>query len=157
MLRSLTVQTKIRCKPVKGFTLIELMIVVAVVGVIAALAYPSYVDSVRKGKRSDAQSALMEVAQKEETYYARNATYTADMRLLGYAHQNWNNVKGGSSKVYYQARVSAADANHYILLAKPKAGTDQVNDTVVRFRLDSSGKRDYKTSDNTWHLGWNAH
>jgi len=157
MLQSLTVQTGAPGKRVKGFTLIELMIVVAVVGVIAALAYPSYVDSVRKGRRSDAQSALMEVAQKEEAYYARNATYTDDMRLLGYTGQHWNDVKGGSSKVYYQVRVNAADANRYVLVADPKAGTDQVNDTVVRFRLNSSGKRDYKTSDNTWHLGWNAH
>jgi type IV pilus assembly protein PilE len=57
----------------KGFTLIEVMIVVALIGILAALAYPSFVDSIRKARRGDAQQGLMEAAQKLETFYARNA------------------------------------------------------------------------------------
>lgn len=52
----------------QGFTLIELMIVVAIVAVLAAIAYPSYSDAVRKGKRGQAKSAMVELAQRAERY-----------------------------------------------------------------------------------------
>jgi type IV pilus assembly protein PilE len=51
-----------------GFTLIELMITVAVVGILAAIAYPAYTSHIRKGKRATAQAALMDIASKEQVY-----------------------------------------------------------------------------------------
>lgn len=63
----------------RGFTLIELMITVAIVAVLAAVAYPSYMDYVRKGKRATAQAALMEVASKEQTYLLDRRQYTATL------------------------------------------------------------------------------
>lgn len=69
----------------KGFTLIELVIVVAIVGILAAVAYPSYVEQVRKGKRADAQSALMDAVNRQEQYFLDNKTYTTDMKALGYS------------------------------------------------------------------------
>lgn len=59
----------------KGFTLIELMIVVAVVGILAAIAYPAYTDSVLKGKRAQARTALLEVMQQQERYMTQSNTY----------------------------------------------------------------------------------
>lgn len=58
-----------------GFTLIELMIVVAIVGLLAAIAYPSYQDQVRKSRRSDGKVALTTVAQKLERCYTVNGSY----------------------------------------------------------------------------------
>lgn len=60
-----------------GFSLIELMIAVAVVGILAAIAYPSYQDYVRKSRRSAAQSVLLEVAQKEQQIFLDIRGYAA--------------------------------------------------------------------------------
>ena len=90
----------------KGFTLIEMMIVIVVIGVIASIAIPSYTNSIRKGRRGDAQQGLMEVANRLEGFYARNATYTTDLSQVGYANAGWNDIRGGSETVYYQIRVN---------------------------------------------------
>lgn len=58
-----------------GFTLVELMIVVAVIGILAAVAYPSYVEYIRQARRADAQSALLELAQFMERRYTTTGSY----------------------------------------------------------------------------------
>jgi type IV pilus assembly protein PilE len=68
----------------RGFTLIELMITVAVIGILAAIAYPSYADYVRKGKRAMAQGALMEIASKEQAYLLDRRVYTNNLANLAY-------------------------------------------------------------------------
>jgi type IV pilus assembly protein PilE len=66
------------CRPsgVKGFTLIELMIVVAVIGILAAIAYPSYQNYVLRAHRADAQAEMMALAQAMERCYTLKNTYT---------------------------------------------------------------------------------
>jgi type IV pilus assembly protein PilE len=60
-----------------GVTLLELMIVVVVVGILAAIAYPSFQDQVRKTRRADGKAALLDTAQQLERCYTRFASYTA--------------------------------------------------------------------------------
>jgi len=125
-----------------GFTLIEVMIVVALIAIIAAIAYPSFLDSVRKSRRADAQQGLMQAAQKLENFYARNAAYTEDLTQVGYANAGWNDLSAGSNTVYYQMQVTPGGcniANCFILQAEPKAGTDQEKDSVCLFTLRSTG------------------
>ncbi len=66
-----------------GFTLIELMVTVAIVGILAAVALPSYRNSVLKSARSEGKSALLEVATRQEQFYLDNKTYTITMAALG--------------------------------------------------------------------------
>lgn len=67
----------------KGFTLIELMVVVMIIGILAAIAYPLYRESVRKGHRRAAQSAMMEIVNQEHQYFVANRAY-ADAATLGF-------------------------------------------------------------------------
>ncbi|MFE8645938.1 type IV pilin protein [Sphingomonas sp. NCPPB 2930] len=68
---------------VRGFTLIELMIVVAVVAILASIAYPSYTESVRKGRRAQARAALVELMQQQERYMTQRNTYLAFTNVAG--------------------------------------------------------------------------
>ena len=68
-------------KKKQGFTIIELMIVLVIVAILLALAYPSYVDYVRKGKRGDAQQALMNWAVNQEIWRSNHTTYATTAQL----------------------------------------------------------------------------
>jgi len=94
-----------------GFTLIELMIVLAVLALLAAVAYPSYRDSVLKGKRAQARGALAELLQEQERYMTQNNTY------LSFA-----NVNGATTPSPVPFKIQAGDspgAASYWLSAQP--------------------------------------
>ncbi len=69
-------------KTKKGFNLIELMITVAIMGILAVVVYPSYTDYVAKGARADGLASLMRVANLQEQFYLDNKQYTEDMKDL---------------------------------------------------------------------------
>lgn len=74
-----TVQAR---KRAAGFTLMELMIVVAIVAILSAIAYPSYQDHIRKSRRAAAQSFLMDVAAKQQQYLIDARTYATSLAEL---------------------------------------------------------------------------
>lgn len=118
----------------KGFTLIELMIVVAIIGLLAAIAIPSYRDFVVRSNRADAKIALAEVANLQEKYYSQFGTYADDLADL-----NFPEAVGD----HYTVSVNNADATTYTLSAVPNAGSGQERDDTdcPEFTLDNFGNR----------------
>jgi type IV pilus assembly protein PilE len=116
-----------RCKRrTSGFTLIELMIVVAVIVVLAMIALPSFIDSVRKGRRSDAFAALTQVQQAQERWRANNPSYNADLTgadSLGLASTT---TPGGN----YELSLSDVGAAGYTVTASAVSGTSQASDSA---------------------------
>lgn len=101
---------KINTKTEHGFTLIELMITVAIVGILAAIAYPSYTEYVLRSNRSEGQAFLNDAAARQERYYAQNNTYADTTAKLGYSTANSANTR-------YVLSISSASATAYTLLA----------------------------------------
>ena len=89
-----------------GFTLIEMMIVVAVVGILAAVAYPSYAEYVRKSRRSDAIAAISKVQQAQERWRASNPAYATTAALLTAAWPNGLGLTASSSGGHYSISIS---------------------------------------------------
>jgi len=123
----------------RGFTLIELMIVVAIVAILAGLSYPSYQKYMWETRRSDAYTALARIADLQERFYLQNRTYTTDITQLGGA----NSVEG-----YYNLSVTAADNNTYTLQADAVAGGPQATDAgCTTLNLNQAGT---KTPTECW-------
>lgn len=126
----------------KGFTLIELMIVVAVVAILAAIAYPSYQEYVRRTRRVEAQSLLNEAAARQERWRAQNGSYMAeagDEAKLKLPHVSGTAVT--SEHGYYTLSVSqVADDGGYTLQATRRGA--QTSDTRCGdFTLDALGRK----------------
>ena len=121
-----------------GFTLIELMVIVAIIAIIAVIAVPSFLDQVRKARRSDAKQSLMDVATRMEQYYQDNKGYPSggDMTDIGYDTSPFESPEG-----YYDISFSAGPtALAYTAQAVPKG--DQTKDKSCQtFRLDNLGQK----------------
>jgi type IV pilus assembly protein PilE len=128
----------------RGFTLIELMIAVAVVGILAAIAVPSYMQHVVKSRRSDAKAALLDYAARQERFYSINNTYatTAQIAQLGYTTFPVD-VASGNQAFYRLSHVvvaATATTNATFTVTATRLGTQLTKDTVCgNFSLTSAG------------------
>ncbi len=106
----------------RGFTIIELMMGVVVVAVLAAVALPSFLDSIRKGRRSEAFAAVAALQQAQERWRSNNPQYTDTLSSLS--------VASTTSSGYYTISVpnSSISATGYIATANSVSGTSQAND-----------------------------
>lgn len=124
----------------RGFTLIELMITVAIVAILAAIAYPSYTHHVTKAHRSTGQGKLLEIMQAEERYFTTNDTYTTALKTdLGYKNDPVS-ADGGWYEVKAEACSSSTIKECVLLTATPKKS--QVYDTTCgKLTLSSLGQK----------------
>ena len=127
----------------RGFSLIELMIVLAIVGILAAVAYPSYTKYTTKSNRSAAQSFLLEVAGKEERYLLDARSY-GDLSALGIKTATTDLTPTSVSDRYnVVATPSAGPPPSYTITATAKSGSSQaVNDAACTpLTIDQTGKK----------------
>ncbi len=119
-----------------GFTLIELMITLAVVAILAAVAFPSYQDHLRKGRRASAEAFIMEIANRQQQYLLDARTYAVDPGALTTLTMT---VPSEVSQYYGIAVTAGATTSppSYKITAKPTGG--QVTDGVLT--LDSTGDK----------------
>ncbi len=128
-------------KPLKGFTLVELMTVILIVGILFGVGVPAYRNFVMRAQRAEAKTTLMRVQAQQEKFYMQNNTYTTDVN-------NPPPVGLGipaSENLYYNIAI-VADAGGltvgYSASATPAAGSPQLNDDdCALFRVDQRGVR----------------
>jgi len=133
----------------RGLTLVELMIVVAVMAIIATIAYPLYTNQVQKSRRADAKVALQTIALAQERYFTINGEYAGALSSL----QVSTDIQGGNSdQGYYNITLTrtGADNEQFWVDADIDSGQAQARDTgCANFRITHQGVKS-GTSNNCW-------
>jgi type IV pilus assembly protein PilE len=160
----MTTPSKNRNGACAGFTLVELMVTIVVATILISIAIPSYQSQMRKSRRTEAKTALLDLAAREERYYSTNSAYTNDVAKLGYSGTGWPLTVGSG---YYQVTVcvagtspctgNATSGSVYLLTATPVSPGPQAGDTsCASFTLDNAGQQSATNSGATTNLTcWN--
>ena len=130
-----------------GFTLIEVMIVVAVIGILAAIAYPSYQDYVRKARRADGKEALVRLQIEQEKWRTSHTTYTGT--IGGTAGVSGLGLPTASAEGYYTIAITANSATGFTATATGQGS--QASDTgctVLTLAVAAGGET--KTPATCW-------
>lgn len=123
-------------RPWLGFTLIELMITVAIIGILSAIVFPSFIDSVRKSRRAAGKAVLLQTVQNIERFYTLSNNYTTAVA---------SSIGGGgilSENGYYlipAPPAASSTATTYMLSAVPQGG--QTNDRCGTLFIDETGAK----------------
>ena len=133
-----------------GFSLIELMIVVAIIGVLSAIAYPAYTDSANKSRRADAITTLLDMQLQQEKHRSINSSYTTTLGDIGYGG-------GVSPDGYYDLAIdndaAKTNANGFEMTATAKNDAAQSGDASCQtFTLTQAGP---DIGDATKRTCWN--
>ena len=129
------------------------MIVVVIVGILAAVALPSYFAQVQKSRRSEAKAVLTQVATMEQQFRTEQNRFTVDLTDLGLGNAGWNDTENG----FYEVSVVAATggcpiATCFALQVRPKSGGAQEDD-IWSYRLLSNGLKQ-RFDGSTWTNDW---
>lgn len=137
--------TKIRAAKalISGFTLIELMIVVAIIGILSAIAYPSFQDSIYKGRRAEGRTALMDLLQQQERYATQNGRYLAFAKDASDTPFKVYSGDAGGTKAKYKLYAEACSSDTNAIRDCVKVWADPVSSDPAagKLWLQSSGVR----------------
>jgi type IV pilus assembly protein PilE len=127
-----------------GFSLVELMVVLVIVAILAAITYPSYLESVRKTRRAEGRAALLQLMQQQERYYSQNGTYIAFSSTGPNGYQWFSGNTPASSAYEIAAEACEEDTleNCIVLTATPgtrSVSTAHRDDACGELSLSSNG------------------
>jgi type IV pilus assembly protein PilE len=130
------------CRPRRGFTLIEVMITAAIVGILAAIALPAYTSYVARARRADARAQLMQAAQFMQRFYTANDQYVNDRAGNNISTQMPSNLMQSPAdgpQIY--ALTINATVSAYTLTMAPLSSSTLASDACGSFTLTSTGVR----------------
>jgi type IV pilus assembly protein PilE len=139
-----------------GFTLIELMITVAIIGILAAIAIPSYQENIRKSRRVDAEGVLLSLANAMERHFTETSNYCnmggnggsnacEDADVTYDTGEPSSFSVPASTRAFYTVTISSVDSSTYTLSALAIGA--QIDDKCGVLTLDNVGNRDAKKDD----------
>ena len=141
----------------QGITLMELMIVVAIIAMISAFAYPSYTQYIVKTKRTAATSTLLQISDRQQQFFMDNKRYSNSLTDLGLgANPLWvaddgRSVPAGDSDAVYIFAIVGVAATRYMAIAVPLAQQMTRDAECGTLSLDQAGNRQaYGGSDDCW-------
>ena len=158
---------ELKSKHAQGFTLIELMIAVAIIGILASIAIPSYQGSVKKSRRADAQGALMSLSNVMERHFTESNTYCDFAKTGGTAVTGCGtgtedsgtplsgpNRSPESGTKYYDLTITVPDSSNFTVRATPTGaqtgdGVLELTSTGVR-RWDKDNSTTFSTDESKW-------
>lgn len=141
----------------RGFTLVELMIVIMIVALLAALGYPSYGTFVTKSRRQAARNVIYQIADRQEQFFLDNKVYAANLTAMGFAantigvDDDGQITTSGDADRTYWLELTNTTATTYTVRAVPQL-VQATNDTpCMTLTLTHTGVRDQTgASDNCW-------
>lgn len=133
-------------RPMAGFTFVELLITVAIIGVLATIAYPSYTDFVKRSNRTEGQRELLHIAGLMEQYFLDQRLYTSDLTALGFSSSTVTTENG-----HYSIKATVSDDADIFTLTATAIGSQAADTDCKTMTVSNTGaKTSSPSSSGCW-------